>query len=63
MDATSFDGFEEAVQTFEALEKCLSIKIEWEDFVAAVGEEPFWQLDIKQIQTTAQVIQTLNGKR
>lgn len=55
VDATPFEGFEETVQTFEALQRCLRTKKEWFEFVSTVGEEPFWQADIQKIQATAQV--------
>lgn len=55
VDATPFEGFEETVQIYESLEKCLRIKKEWFAFLADVGEEAFWQADIEKIQTAAQV--------
>ncbi|KAL8438327.1 hypothetical protein Efla_007177 [Eimeria flavescens] len=54
VDATSFEGFEETVQTFEALEKCMKIKKEWFAYVSTVGEELFWSADLPNIQASLQ---------
>ncbi|KAL8274014.1 hypothetical protein Esti_002103 [Eimeria stiedai] len=54
LDATPFEGFEETLQTFEALESCLSIKKNWSAFVDAVGEESFWSADLQKIQASLQ---------
>ncbi|KAL8432513.1 hypothetical protein ACSSS7_004567 [Eimeria intestinalis] len=54
VDATPFEGFEETLQTFEALESCLRIKKNWSAFVDGVGEESFWSADLQKIQASLQ---------
>lgn len=63
MDPTPFEGFEETMQLFKDLEKCLQLKTEFEEFSASMGQQLFWKADIPQIQTTVQARQPLNPRR
>ncbi|CDI74335.1 Dynein heavy chain 6, axonemal, related [Eimeria praecox] len=54
VDATPFEGFEETVQLFEDLKKCLEIKKSWTEFASTMGQELFWKADIPQLQATLQ---------